>query len=292
MVKITIVTVTLNNVKTIEQTIKSVLNQNYSNLEYIVIDGGSTDGSLEVINKYKDKFKYFKSSTDKGIYDAMNKGIAEATGDLVGFVNGDDYLYEDVLNHVSDCFLEAKTKLLFSVADIDYVDHKDNIVGSKICRSTKQILKRKYIEMPTNHLGMFVPLEAFKKNGFFDLRFSIRADYFFILKLIKNGYRPLHLRKKLGGFRLGGQSGSYSTFLENYKIIRLITGSFLLSFYSTILGITKLFFFRNLPNIYNFIVKKYYEYNKDLKKREIFSEDDPKIISRALDYLKEHNNGT
>ena len=254
MVKITIVTVTLNNVKTIEQTIKSVLNQNYSNLEYIVIDGGSTDGSLEVINKYKDKFKYFKSSTDKGIYDAMNKGIAEATGDLVGFVNGDDYLYEDVLNHVSDCFIEAKTKLLFSVADIDYVDHNDNIVGSKICQSTKQILKRRYIEMPTNHLGMFVPLEAFKKNGFFDLRFSIRADYFFILKLIKNGYRPLHLRKKLGGFRLGGQSGSYSTFLENYKIIRLITGSFLLSFYSTILGITKLFFFRNLPNIYNFIV--------------------------------------
>lgn len=278
MLKITIVTVTFNNCDTIEKTVTSVLDQNYLNLEYIVIDGGSTDGTLEILDKYKNKFKYFKSSTDKGIYDAMNKGIAEATGDLVGFVNGDDYLYEDVLNHVSDCFIEAKTKLLFSVGDIDYVDHNDNIVGSKICRSTKQILKRRYIEMPTNHLSMFVPIEAFKDNGFFDLRFSNRADYFFILKLIKNGYRPLHLRKKIGCFRLGGQSGSYSTFLENYKIIRIISGSIFISLYSTILSILKLFFRRNLPSIYNFIIKKYYEYNKDLKKREILSNENSKII--------------
>ena len=90
MLKISIITVTFNNVKTIEQTIKSVLDPNYSNLEYIVIDGGSKDGALEILNKYKNKFNYFKSSPDEGVFDAMNKGISEATGDLIGFVNGDD----------------------------------------------------------------------------------------------------------------------------------------------------------------------------------------------------------
>ena len=90
MIKLSVVTITLNDVKTIEKTIKSVIDQNYSNLEYIVIDGGSTDGTLEILNKYKEKFTYFKSSPDKSIYDAMNKGIAQASGDFIGFINGGD----------------------------------------------------------------------------------------------------------------------------------------------------------------------------------------------------------
>ena len=196
MVKITIVTVTLNNVKTIEQTIKSVLNQNYSNLEYIVIDGGSTDGSLEVINKYKDKFKYFKSSPDAGVYDAMNKGIKHSTGEYIGFINGGDFIYEETLNNINKIFSKQKSNYFFSVADLDYIDKDNNIVGSKICRSTEQIIKRRYIEMPTNHLGIFMPLQTFKKFGLFDLRFDNRADYHFILRLLKYGYRPVNLEKK------------------------------------------------------------------------------------------------
>ena len=98
MIKLSIITITLNNFETIEQTIKSVLDQNYSNLEYIVIDGGSTDGTLKILEKYKSKFKYFKSSPDKGIYDAMNKGVAQASGDLIGFVNGGDFIYKNTLH--------------------------------------------------------------------------------------------------------------------------------------------------------------------------------------------------
>ena len=245
MKKISVITVVLNEAKYIEQTIKSVLNQNYPNLEHIVIDGGSTDGTLEILEKYQSSFKYFKSSPDKGIYDAMNKGVAQASGELIGFVNGGDFIYENTLNKINSSFSQKTTSFFFSVGDIDYVDKDNKVVGSKICRSNDQILKRKYLEMPTNHLGIFVPLKAFKLLGLFDLRYKNRADFFFVLKLIKNGYLPLNVKKVLGAFRLGGRSGGYSTFLENFNIILNVGGSFSNALYSTLLGISKLFFQRN-----------------------------------------------
>ena len=275
--KISIVTVTLNNCETIEQTIKSVLDQNYHNLEYIVIDGGSTDGTLNILEKYKSKFKYFKSSPDDGVYDAMNKGISKASGDLIGFVNGGDFIYENVLENVSQAFSKQKKNFFFIVADIDYIDNSNNIVGSKICYSNDQIIKRKFIEMPTNHLGMFVPLKGFKEHGLFDVRFKNRADYLFVLKLIKEGYRPLNLETKIGAFRHGGQSGGYSTFLENYKIIRIVGGNFLIAIYSTVLGLTKLFFQKNFPNIYKYIKQRYNKLNKDVHKKKRFIESNIKI---------------
>ena len=276
--KISIVTVTFNNFETIEQTIKSVLDQNYSNLEYIVIDGGSTDGTLKILNRYKSKFKYFKSSKDKGVYDAMNKGITQASGDLIGFVNGGDFIYKNTLHNINELFSKQKSNFLFSIADIDYVDNNNNIVGSKICRSKEQIIKRKFIEMPTNHLGIFVPLNAFKQYGLFDLRFKNRADFLFVLKLMKEGYEPLNLRKKIGAFRLGGISGGYSTFLENYKIIRIVGGNFLLAFYSTVLGLTKLFFQKNFPLIFKYISRVYYKLCQNYQKKEIFVSNINKII--------------
>ena len=268
MKKITIITVTLNNIKNIEQTIKSVLDQNYNNLEYILIDGGSTDGSLEIINKYKDKFKYFKSSADKGVYDAMNKGIAEATGEYVGFVNGGDFIYEGTLNDLNKIFSKHKTNFFFSVADVDYVDDQNNLIGSKICRSSDQIIKKRFIEMPTNHLGIFMPLDVFKKYGLFDLRFNYRADYHLVLKIIKNGYRPLRLERKIGAFRLGGVSGRYSTFFENYKVIRSVGEKFWIAAYSTFLGVTKLFFQNNFPIFYRYVASTYYKITNETEREE------------------------
>ena len=132
--------------------------------------------------------------------------------------------------------------------------------------------------MPTNHLGIFVPLETFKKYGLFDLRFKNRADFYFVLKLMRDGYEPLNLQKKIVAFRLGGISGGYSTFLENYRIIRLVGGKFIIAVYSTILGITKLFLQRNFPLIYKFIAQLYYKLNKDIQKKEVFLASKIKII--------------
>ena len=256
--KISIVTIVLNEVHNIEKTITSVLNQDYPNLEYIVIDGGSNDGTLEVLNKYKHKFKYFISSSDKGIYDAMNKGIVQASGDLIGFVNGGDFIYQGALNSINQAFCNQNSNFFFSVGNIDFINKDDQIIGSRISRSTEQIIKRKFLEMPTNHLGIFVPLETFKKYGLFDLRFKYRADFFFVLNLLINGYKPLKIPKKVGAFRLGGISGGYSTFFENFKIILLSGGSYLIAFYSTFLGVSKLFFQKNLPVIYKYIARIYY----------------------------------
>lgn len=278
MIKLSIVTITLNDVKTIEQTIKSVIDQNYTNLEYIVIDGGSTDGTLDILQKYKVNFKYFKSSPDESVYDAMNKGIEEATGEFIGFINGGDFIYENTLKNINEVFTKQENKLFFSVADLDYIDNDNNIVGSRVCRTKDQIIRRRYIEMPTNHLGIFVPLETFKKYGLFDLRFKNRADFLFVLKLMRDGYEPLNLGKKIGAFRLGGISGGYSTFLENYKIIRLVGGKFLIAFYSTILGVTKLFLQRNFPLLYKFIAQLYYKLNTDIQKKELFAANKTKII--------------
>ena len=110
--KLSIITVSLNNKDTIEQTIRSVLSQTYNNVEYIVIDGGSTDGTVDIIKKYEDKISYWVSESDKGIYDAMNKGIRKATGDIVGILNADDfYVDENVLEKVVKCFEKEKDKL-------------------------------------------------------------------------------------------------------------------------------------------------------------------------------------
>ena len=97
---ISIITVSYNAVKTIEDTILSVINQTYPNIEYIIIDGGSTDGTLDIIKKYQDKITYWVSEPDKGIYDAMNKGIAKANGELIGIINADDWYELDAVQNV------------------------------------------------------------------------------------------------------------------------------------------------------------------------------------------------
>ena len=209
----------------------------------------------------------------------MNKGVIQATGEYIGFINGGDFIYKDTLININKIFSEQKTNSFFSVADIDYIDNNNNIVGSKICRSTEQIIKRKYIEMPTNHLGIFMPLETFKKFGLFDLRFNNRADYHFILRLMKYGFKPLRLGKKIGAFRLGGASGGYSTFLENYAVIRSVEkDKFFTAVYSTTLGITKLFLQKNFPTIYENVAKYYYKLNKDIEKKETINKSFSKII--------------
>ncbi|HRP58868.1 MAG TPA: glycosyltransferase family 2 protein, partial [Vicingus sp.] len=131
--KVSIITVCYNSEKTIEDTIKSVANQSYPNIEYIVIDGGSTDNTLAIIDKYKDKISTVISEKDHGIYDAINKGIKLATGDIIANLNSDDfYIDSDVITDVVATFENEKTDTLY--ADLYYVDAVDT---NKIIRYWK-----------------------------------------------------------------------------------------------------------------------------------------------------------
>lgn len=102
--KISIITVCYNSAKHLEQCIKSVLDQDYPNLEYLVIDGGSTDGTIDIISKYRDKIAYFVSESDNGISDAFNKGIKAATGDIIGIINSDDFMMPNALQKISEYY--------------------------------------------------------------------------------------------------------------------------------------------------------------------------------------------
>lgn len=160
--KITVITVVFNAKDQIEDTIKSVINQTYPNIEYIVLDGGSTDGTVEIIKQYDGKITLWKSEPDKGIYDAMNKGIDLATGDWINFMNAGDYFYTpDVLEKVFD---DGKVD-----ADFVYGGHIDNFyIGEQVY--TKQIpppeVGSDFWKIYPYHQSCFVRANSLKENPF------------------------------------------------------------------------------------------------------------------------------
>ena len=211
--KISIITPTFNSVKTISDTIESIVTQTHQDIEYIIIDGGSTDGTLAIIEDYIKKFNIqFISEPDQGLYDAMNKGIRLATGEIVGILNSDDfYKDEKVLEKVVACF-NNDPKIDGCYGDLEFVDEQDK---SKIVRTWRS---GKYREGKLNngwiipHPTFFVKNEIYKKFGDFNLSFKIAADYEFLLRMLKIkrinvGYIP----EILVCMRTGGKSGKNLT---------------------------------------------------------------------------------
>ena len=174
--KISVVTVCYNAAETIEQTMQSVINQTYENIEYIIIDGGSTDGTVEIIKKYADKIAYWVSEPDKGIYDAMNKGIKVATGEWIGFLNsGDFYLDSNVLSSLIYKSLSYKHPDViygYTVYSFKY----GKFVGRKLP------LSKFRKTMPFGHPSTFVRTELMKES-LFDCSYKIAADYNFLYNL-------------------------------------------------------------------------------------------------------------
>lgn len=176
---ITVVTVCFNAENEIEKTIQSVLNQSYKNIEYIIIDGGSTDGTVDIIKKYADRLGYWVSELDKGIYDAMNKGITHATGEWINFLNAGDYYYNDFVLEL--LFKNFTTNI---GADILYgiQVHKFNY-GLFVRKQLPLSDFKKY--MPIGHPSTFVKTCLMKEMPY-DCRFRIAADYnFFYQQYIK-----------------------------------------------------------------------------------------------------------
>ena len=125
--KVSIITVVYNGAKTIEQTIQSVLNQTYENIEYIVIDGASNDGTQALVEKYVDNISYYISEKDNGLYYAMNKGIRKATGDIIGIINSDDWYGENAIKDIVDHFRENDVDLVYGQMITISENEKENI---------------------------------------------------------------------------------------------------------------------------------------------------------------------
>ena len=204
--KISIITAVYNNESTIEDAIKSVLSQTHDDIEYILIDGKSTDNTLNIVKKYENKIDIIVSESDSGIYDALNKGIANATGAIVCFLHSDD-IYEDenVVKKVNDLLEETDVDSVYG--DLVYVKKEDI---NKVVRYWKSgEFKYKNLKngwMPP-HPTFFVKREVYEKYGSFDTSFTIAADYDTVLRFlgvqkITTAYLPEVLIK----MRLGGES--------------------------------------------------------------------------------------
>jgi glycosyltransferase involved in cell wall biosynthesis len=208
-VKISIITVVYNNRDTIANAIDSVLSQTYNNIEYIIIDGKSTDGTLEIINQYGSNINTIVSEKDDGIYDAMNKGLKLATGDVLGILNSDDiYANNSILNEVIIHFSnDLDLDILYG--DLVYVKN-DNI--NKIVRTwTSNAYSSNFFEnggVPP-HPSLFVSSRVYQKAGYFNLKYRLAADYEFMLRIFKKfNFKIKYLPLVLVNMRLGGATNN------------------------------------------------------------------------------------
>jgi len=220
--KISIITVVYNNKETIKDAIDSVLGQKYKNIEYIIVDGASTDGTIEVIQSYGDKVSKFISEKDTGIYDAMNKGISLASGDIIGILNSDDfYVDEYVLEKIVK---EFESKNVDSVyADLVYVNPQDlNKVVRYYNSSYFTPEKFAYGWMPA-HPTFFVKKEVYEKFGVFKTDYKIAADCELLTRfLARNKITYSYIKTPIVKMRIGGAStnGIKSNYILNKEIIR------------------------------------------------------------------------
>ena len=204
--KISIITVCYNSEETINDTIQSVLSQDYKDVEYIIVDGKSTDRTLEIIQSIKNRIKLI-SEKDRGIYDAMNKGINIASGDVIGILNADDvYKNSQVLTAVMDAF-KANVSIVYG--DIEYVKYNDL---SKVVRKWKAGVFRsgkfKWGWMPP-HPGFFVKKSCYESFGLFNLNLSTSADYELMLRMLEVHHLSCnYIPKTITSMRVGGASNS------------------------------------------------------------------------------------
>ena len=180
--KISIITICFNRKHEIKETIESVLSQTYGNIEYILIDGGSTDGSLEIINSYANKIDHVISEPDNGIYNAINKGLKLSTGDIIGLLHAGDLFYdENVLTIIQNAFKDYASDLIYG--------------HSIVCRKNKDKLIRKNISPPYNenlmkrgwfpsHQSIYFKASVFDRCGLYNESFIIAGDYEFLLRVL------------------------------------------------------------------------------------------------------------
>lgn len=216
--KISVITACLNCRDTIGEALESVWSQSHHDVESVVVDGGSTDGTVEVLHQYGDRLAVMISEPDTGIYDALNKGLRRATGEVVGFLHADDLFADrEVLSRIAAAFEEPETEAIYG--DLDYVRKSE---PDRVVRHWKagefSPSKLRWGWMPP-HPTFYVRRLVYERLGAFDTSYGIAADYDCILRfLFKGGVVPVYISKVLVKMRVGGASNrSLSSILQKSR---------------------------------------------------------------------------
>lgn len=244
--KISIITVVYNNEATIRNAIDSVLSQDYPDIEYIVIDGASKDKTFDIIQSYGDKITKVVSEPDKGIYDAMNKGVKLATGDVVGILNSDDlYASDTIISDVMELIQKEGTDCLYG--DLIYVRQDDITKKVRYWKSGKQKDFKSGWHPP--HPSFFVKKSVYDECGLYDTALRVSADFEMMLRILdKHKCRVSYLPKVIVKMRVGGES--------NRSLKNIIQGYHDMKQAFEINGIRRSVFyplFRYLPKIKEFV---------------------------------------
>jgi glycosyltransferase involved in cell wall biosynthesis len=204
---LSIVTVVLNGEKYLTQTIQSVLNQNYPNTEYIIIDGGSKDKTVEIIRSFENKIDFWASERDHGIFEAMNKGIRLCRGEMIGILNSDDFYCENIFYEIVNTFNATGAEIVYGNMRIGEKSEKPDL---------SQMDKKPAIFHP----ACFVRKRIYDRIGLYDEAFKISSDYEFLLRCLRNNVRFHYLDKDFTVFRPGGMSSKCASNIEGYRIMK------------------------------------------------------------------------
>ncbi|MEI7689100.1 MAG: glycosyltransferase family 2 protein [Candidatus Nomurabacteria bacterium] len=197
-----IITVSYNSAKTIEKTILSVLNQTYKNIEYIIIDGGSTDGTIDIIKKYQDKISYWVSEKDNGISDAFNKGILASSGEIIGIINSDDWYEKNAVTIIRD--LDFKNKADLYIGALKYWKNKNTSI---VILPDLHYKKTISFRMPhLNHPSSFIKKNTYDEIGLFNTRYKYAMDYDLFIRAYINNKKIIFTNKIISNMLTGGVS--------------------------------------------------------------------------------------
>ena len=241
--KISIITVTKNSENFLEECILSLDKQSYRNYEHIIIDGHSTDNTINIIKKYKDKIVYWVSDRDEGLYDAMNKGIKKCSGDIIGILNSDDIYYPQALRIVNEYFnLNKELDFLFGSVNKYKLLHGYH----------PKKIKWSFGFYTSHSVGFFIKKKSQLKVGLYNLKYKYSSDYDLFYRMIVHFKLKGMATKKeeiLGKFRSGGISSrlSYLKYLKENTIIRIDNGQNIIFVYLIFLAR----FLRNFRKVFN-----------------------------------------
>jgi len=216
--KISIITICRNNEKDIRPTIESVVKQTYSDIEYIIVDGMSTDRTLDIVSEYKDKITKVTSGKDKNLYDAINKGLKMATGDVLGLIHAGDCLHDNYVIEKIAHLYEKDPELMISYGHSKIVDEKGKVVRvNKSPEYKKSLCRRGWFP---SHQSIYARREVFEKYGYYDIEIGWAADYqWFIKTFYVQNLKIKRLDEYIVRFAVGGTSTSNykSRFSEKHK---------------------------------------------------------------------------